>query len=66
MILGIFYPIFIKFIGLLIIAISVIGVIFGILGIQTPITMSLLIGLSLIGFVTMTWVVSFVYFVQTL
>jgi hypothetical protein len=66
LILGIFYPIFIKFVGLAVMVISVTGVVLGILGIQTLITMSPFVGFCLIAFVLLTWLISFVYFIRTL
>ena len=66
MILEIFYPIFIKFVGLIVIVVSIIGMVLGYLRIQTIITMSPFIGIALIFAVLLTWLISFVYFIQTL
>ena len=66
MILGIFYPVFIKFVGLIVITISIVGMVLGYMGIQTIITMQPFIGISLISIVLLTWLISFVYFIQTL
>ena len=66
LILGIFYPIFIKFAGLVVMITSIIGMVLWALGIQTPITMTPFVGFCLIAFVLLTWLISFVYFIRTL
>ena len=45
---------------------SIVCMVLWAMGIQTPITMTPFIGSALVGAVLLTWLISFVYFIQTL